>query len=396
MPKKQRRVHFTNELPQSAPIDVIDEYVDEAMQIKIEPVDVGYENGMMQCNPAKTVIYNENDENKAAVEAESGLISQLDFIKTEVDIDDATIKEFREEMRRMSHDLPNANSKQKSPTKRRKREVVPKKTTAKRSRVEEKKTEKSKKPVAAKKKRMKRKKGTDTTDKKGEIEPLNIVVNGVKMAKCHFCDFKLTSRNRSLVKEHIRLHTGFCPFACMHCPQKFTIRNTLVSHIHRDHPEKPKYKCLLCRVWFFTKKDFDTHEFKCVKKRSFECHLCKYTMKHVQMHRINEHMRKEHTGERVFQCEYCDELFLTKKSLKCHQVHHPGAVPFKCHNCKGRFMTEERFKIHEIYCSTRDRYECHLCKYTRVQLSFEGLRLHMRKHTGGISIKLNSIIFILF
>lgn len=373
MPKKRRREHIKEELRQSVPNSILDENVEDAIQIKMEPVDNGYEYEPTELIPTKTVIYNETDENRAAVEAEVGLISQLDIIKTEVDVDDVTMKEFREEVRRISCANDESNKKQRA--KKRKREFQQKKTPSK----DMKKTKKEK--------RMKNNKKQDrsTTEKRSkqvEVQPLDIKVDGVKMAKCHFCDFQLTSRNRSLVKEHMRLHTGFSPYACIHCPQKFINRSSLVHHVQRDHPTKKRYKCPLCRGWFFTKKQFDSHELKCVKRRSFQCHLCKLKMDRLYMYKVNEHMRKEHTGEALFQCEHCDETFLTKGRLRCHEKRHPGVVPYKCSNCVTRFKTEDQLKIHETHCLTRQRFECHICKYSYTKLSFKGLGMHMRKHTG--------------
>ncbi|XP_055325537.1 zinc finger protein 431-like [Sitodiplosis mosellana] len=370
MSKKRRRVHIEEELP----LHAMDEYVDEAIQIKMEPIDNGYEHESMEFIPTKTVVYTENDGNRAAIEAEIGLESQLEFIKSEVDVDDVTMMEFREEMRRISYDTTNDLINQKQPTKKRKREV-------------EQKSKDKKKATKVTKKVEKKEKTTGVTNKKSEnveLQPLEIVVNKVKMAKCRFCDFQSTSRNRSIVKEHMRLHTGVTPYACTHrtCSQKFITRNLLVHHMQRDHPTKKRYKCPLCRMWFFSKKDIESHELKCVKRRSFECHLCKHQMKRLYMYKVTEHMRKEHTGEKVFQCEHCDETFLTKGSLRCHEKHHPGVVPFKCSICNGRFVTEETLQKHESYCLTRRRFECHICQYTYAKLSFEGLSMHMRKHTG--------------
>ena len=42
---------------------------------------------------------------------------------------------------------------------------------------------------------------------------------------------------------------------------------------------------------------------------------------------------KYHSGERPFQCEYCDKAFKTNKDLKVHKMIHTGEKPFKCNQC---------------------------------------------------------------
>lgn len=354
MPKKRNRARLAKEIEHDLPINIID----EEMQIKTEPVDNGYECRSVDNLPT-TRIYTENDENKEEAEAETGLVSQLEIIKTEVDVDEAAIKAFREEMMRI---LDDASTNIDEPPKK-------------------------KRKCDNKKKHKKiQKKITETIEPEmtepAELQPKDIEVNGIKMAKCRFCDFQLTRRNRSIVKEHMRIHTGIKPHACSHCSQKFYTRNMLIHHVQRDHRSKTMHKCPLCRVYFFTKTEFESHELKCVKRRSFQCHICGLEMSRLYMHLVKDHMRKAHTGEKIFECEFCKETFVSTNSLRCHVQHHPEIMPFKCSLCKQRFATNESCKKHEDGCLSRRRFQCHICKYNYAQLSLDGLQMHMRKHTG--------------
>ncbi|XP_031638579.1 zinc finger protein 2-like [Contarinia nasturtii] len=358
MPKKRPQVHCASELePQKKQFqlnfssNILPEFVVDNVEIKTEPVEYDYE----QMEFPTTKIYTENDANKAAVEAESGLISQLEIIKTEPDVDEATINAFREEMMQIANETESKNKSIKK---------LP-----------------SKKPKT-KKKEKKSSENRNKSKKYTEPKPLEIERDGVKMVKCLYCDFEQTTRNRSLVKEHMRSHTGYAPHGCRHCRERFFTRALLICHVKTDHKTKKVYKCPLCRVNFFKKKDFEDHKLKCVRLRTFECHLCKETENRVHMHKIKSHMQRLHTGERTFQCKHCNEWFLTKCSLRTHMQHHPEIMPFKCSRCKFLFATEESKIKHEITCLNRNRFECHLCKYSYPKLSFEMLQMHMRKHTG--------------
>lgn len=218
--------------------------------------------------------------------------------------------------------------------------------------------------------------------------PLEITVNGVKMVKCLFCDFQLTRRDRSQVKEHMRIHTGFMPHTCVHCVEKFHTRNLLMRHMQMDHRTKPMYQCPRCSVHYFTKPDFYAHEFNCVKVRSFECHLCKIQMNRLYMHKVKDHMRRLHTGERIYPCKHCNESFVSTHQLSSHmQSQHTDVMPFKCSLCRVRFETEEKWKKHEEHCLNKTSYQCHLCQYTYPTLTFDAMKMHMRKHTGEHPIK---------
>lgn len=335
MPKK--RPHRVQELKPTFSSNIVEAITVEEVELKTEPVDHGYD--YEQIVFPSTKIYAENDENQAALEAETGLISQLEFIKTELDVDEACINELREEMMHIANDTANGNGIINKPLKK-----------PKSKKVQKLKVKKSQKPI--------------------EPEPLEIVRDGVKMVKCLFCDVEQTRRNRSILKEHMRTHTGYAPHSCRHCPEKFFCRSSLICHVKTDHKTKKMYKCPLCAVHFFTKKDFQDHELKCVKRRSFQCHLCKVTMKRLFMHKVKSHMRRLHTGERTFQCPSCHEWFLTNSSLRSHMQIHPEIMPFKCSECKSRFTSEESKKRHENNCLNRSRLECYMCEYICISVYF--------------------------
>lgn len=374
MPKKRSRKHHVKRL-QANEVNI-----NQDVEIKYEPIDDGYYEPMPEVPP--TQIYRETDENWANIEAETGLVSQLDIIKTEVDVDEATIQAFCDDMAHFNSSERNEENIDEPAKKKRKRDAKQtKRTKGKNGQKNERRVgliepSKSSSPSSA-----------AVAQAESEPEPIEIVVNGVKMAKCRFCDFQITRRNRSIVKQHMRIHTGITPHACKHCPKKFYTRNILIAHVQSAHPTKTMHKCPLCKIYFFTAKDFQAHELKCVKRSTFECHLCKCQENRFRLRDAKEHMRRFHTGEKIYQCKYCDEdAFLTKNSLAWHVKHcHPEALPFKCSLCQTGFASEENYTKHVDYCLNRKRFECHLCRYM-VPLSntFETLKKHMRLHTGEL------------
>ncbi|EDW26093.1 GL15426 [Drosophila persimilis] len=88
-----------------------------------------------------------------------------------------------------------------------------------------------------------------------------------------------------------------------------------------------------------------------------------------------------HTGERPFECAYCEKKYSRKAQLDEHTATHTGDRPFECLVCEKKFIRKihlaEHTRIH-----TGDRpYECLTCgktfprKYTLLK--------HNRIHTGG-------------
>lgn len=376
MPKKRRRSQLTRDLSLNMP-NIKEECIIEDVQIKMEPIDNGYDGGTT--DTLSTQIYTADDENWASVEAETGFVSQLDIVKTEVDVDEAAIKDLHEMMKYHSQDDNKIRTQDEAPPKKKRKTDAKKKNNHVNKNKEKKQREEQKK--------VENGGGTSASNQSNpdqlEPNPLEIIVNGVKMVKCLFCDFQLKRRDRSLVKEHMRIHTGFMPFACIHCPQKFHIRSILLKHIQTDHSSEKIYQCPLCRIYYFTKKDFDAHGFSCVKVRSFQCHLCKFQLNRLFMHKAKDHMRRLHTGERVHQCEHCTKAFVARHQVSSHmQRHHPDVMRYQCSRCRVRFETEEKWKKHEKFCLNQIRYECHLCQYTHPTITLDSMKMHMRKHTG--------------
>lgn len=376
-PKKRSRGQLAENVANSSKRVKLERLDEDEVYIKVEDVDNGYVDGQVLME-VQTVNNESSDflEKNANGELrnEMDLVSELEFIKSEFMVDEADVVAFREEMMLISREAEE--------------QAIENETKEKANKQKQKKHKKRDKKKKKKKDEIVTKDDNDhwfddtKTSMPNEPEPLDILMNGVKMVKCQFCDLQSTTRNRSYIKLHMRNHTGIKPYQCMYCTEKFTNSSAVGSHIRSSHSTKQIFKCGLCKMLFYTKDIFQTHELQCVKRRSFECHLCRVTFNHLFMYKMKDHMRRLHTGERVVPCEYCDEIFLTKHSLSCHMQHHPEIMTFKCSLCKRRFATKQKCAKHEYMCYNRPRLECHICKYYYPRITVDGLKMHMRKHTG--------------
>ena len=77
------------------------------------------------------------------------------------------------------------------------------------------------------------------------------------MYRCRVCPY--SSKTRSNVVTHAKLHTGEKPWACRLCPYATHISSNLTKH-ERTHIDQPSYQCRLCKYETVFTKDFMSHE----------------------------------------------------------------------------------------------------------------------------------------
>ena len=66
-----------------------------------------------------------------------------------------------------------------------------------------------------------------------QLQTLKTGSPGAKFACCH-CPY--TSNVRSVMLEHVYIHTDAVPYACGHCSEQYGSRNGVVIHTKREHP----------------------------------------------------------------------------------------------------------------------------------------------------------------
>lgn len=93
------------------------------------------------------------------------------------------------------------------------------------------------------------------------------------------------------------------------------------------------------------------------------------------------------SGEKPFQCQYCQKFYPRAEALWHHQQRHRDLFKFKCSRCFRRCMDKTELGEHEEICRKR-RYECHLCGFTKFGLSYNKFHRHFAtNHIGERSIK---------
>ncbi|KAF6073793.1 zinc finger and BTB domain containing 41 [Phyllostomus discolor] len=204
----------------------------------------------------------------------------------------------------------------------------------------------------------------DTGNLKRHIECTH---GGKRKWTCFICGKSV--RERTTLKEHLRIHSGEKPHLCSICGQSFRHGSSYRLHLRVHHDDK-RYECDECGKTFIRHDHLTKHKKIHSGEKAHQCEECGKCF--GRRDHLTVHYRSVHLGEKVWQkykatfhqCDVCKKIFKGKSSLEMHFRTHSGEKPYKCQICNQSFRIKKTLTKHLVIHSDARPFTCQHCTAT--------------------------------
>ncbi|XP_049602528.1 zinc finger and BTB domain-containing protein 41 [Syngnathus scovelli] len=201
----------------------------------------------------------------------------------------------------------------------------------------------------------------DTGNRRRHVECTH---GGKRKWTCFVCGKSV--RERTTLREHMRIHSGEKPHICGVCGQTFRHKSSYRLHL-RMHRNDKRYECDECGKTFVRHDHLTKHQKTHSGEKAHQCEECGKCFR--RQDHLAIHYRSVHLGEKVWQkykaamhqCEVCKKEFKGKSSLEMHFRTHSGEKPFSCPECHQTFRIKKTLTKHMVIHSDVRPFNCQQC-----------------------------------
>lgn len=157
--------------------------------------------------------------------------------------------------------------------------------------------------------------------------------------QCRFCPY--TSHVKWRVGRHEKTHSGYRPFACPHCGQRFTESSSLKRHLRirsrkgsceprqkprpAPRPQLGPFMCPECGKGFTRKAGLELHALRHTQERPYACGVCQ--RRFADPGNASRHEKAVHGRQYPLHCPLCGQGCWHQLHLQRHlrTQHRAGA-----------------------------------------------------------------------
>lgn len=182
---------------------------------------------------------------------------------------------------------------------------------------------------------------------------------------CGDCGKQFRTRN-GLQKHTKAVHQEPTDYICKICSKGFYRRSLFVEHLktHEKTPDELKEQCEVCKKWLKNHLSWEKHVQRHQFEGQFKCDECDHVS--VNLLSLKVHKKRRHGSDKEeYQCELCDKSYTRKQSLKEHVANaHTGEPLYECQYCLKGFFSNATMYAHRKKDHPQEWLQNHATKFT--------------------------------